>query len=349
MAETVVVKDPETLEETPFYYLSPLIWVAMQGLTPILSNLRERPLDRNTWRKNSIHNTRWAKKWHHLTSRGDWALIWDGSNTHFISSGSLIQQNGEIFVVHKLAQRPCREIVGLNFSRLGEFDANEAKGRQSVSIQQVDMTNGEIHAITGELEWRHLITDEDWEYVGQVEDFVVADHLDLPATAGGLCEGVQPGDDMWIWGVNIDGTGMFTFSQRLAGTEMLYLRDWGSRLPYYDMAWTCGACIKGGDPRLMIGMLGRDVALTEQKNIRTLKVLDNGDVVWRRIHMHLGNVVGDRRGTDGPLNKLNSGDQTRFEWKDFASWDDGFGMGIRNDGPHAFGGDARMFRSVCCP
>ena len=345
--ERVDVPASRTSRPGRLFFLSSLLFVAMHMLTPKFMSLREKPLDETTWREDTVFATLWARKYHHLTAPDGWAQIFDGTDKHFISRGSVIGRDAEWFVVMGTEQAPSKSLDGKTFTEISRFSARDARGIQHVRLRQVDRFNGELLGMRGDTMRVPLRKRMLWNYAGQVEDFICHEGWDWPKSAKGLTHGLTPKDDMWVWGANMDGTGMFQFSSTLDETEMLYLRDWPGRVSYKHMVWDCGASLKGVDPSLLVGMLGRDVALTEQRHVRTLQARSDGRIVWKRIHMHLATLQGDRRGMEPPLGKLHSGSGTRNERKDFRGAVDGFEMGPRGVGPHAFCGQERIFPQVC--
>lgn len=305
------------------------------------------PLRPETWSQQSIFRTRWAKQWKHLTAPSDWGVIHDGQRCHFISQGSIIQNGEGTFAVRKLKQEPCRQISGHTFSQLKKFDSRDAEGRQSVLLHQVKIEGGWIIGQAAASAWKVLDSSDIWESVGVVEDFNCIEGLDLPQSATGLLHGCNKDDHMFLFGMCMDACSPYTFSNSLSGTDFLYLRPYCLRASYNHFGFACAAIPSGVDPSLAVAMLGRDVALMETGNLCTPTVMSDGTVQWQKIHAHLANFVSDRGGADKPLGRLKVGSGTKSEWKGFRGCQDGFAIGPRNDGFHPFGGDCRLFRSVC--
>lgn len=330
-----------------FYYISPMVFVVMQSLTPLIGGLREMPLRPETWTQQSIFRTRWAKEWRHLTAPSDWGVIHDGKRCHFISQGSIIENDEGTFVVRELRQQPHTAIDGKKFSQLRKFETDDARGEQRMLLHKVEIEAGWIVSQRARGEWRLLDSSQIWESLGAVEEFQCIEGLDLPRSATGLLDGCNQDDHMFMFGMCMDACSPYTFSNSLSGTDFLYLRPWCLRASYNHFGFACAAVPKGVDPSLAVAMLGRDVGLMESGNLYTPTVVADGSVRWKRIHAHLANFVSDRGGADRPLGRLKVGSGTKSEWKGFRGGRDGFAIGPRNDGFHPFGGDCRLFRSVC--
>lgn len=330
-----------------FYYISPLVFIVMQSLTPLIGGLREMPLRPETWREKSIFNTTWAKKWHHLTSPGGWGVIYDGKRCHFISQGSVINNSSSTFVVEKVNQQTARSLQDCSFHALKHFTQSEAQGKQFMLLHEVKIQGGWIIQVTEEPTWLELHPTAVWHFTGSVHDFNVAEGINLPTPASSLLHECTREDHMFIFGMCMDGTSPYTFSNSLSGTNFLYLRPWCLRASYNHFGIACAAIPDGVDPSLALGMLGRDVALMESGLLHTPRVMDDGSVRWQRIFAHLGNFISDRAGSDNPLGRIHVAPATKSEWKGFVGHQEGFGIGPRNDGFHQFAGNARIFRSVC--
>ena len=339
---------PQTAEHRAgsFYYISPFVFIVMQCLTPLVGGLREMPLRPETWREHSIFDTTWAKQWHHLTSPGDWGVIYDGRRCHFISQGSIVSNEYGTFVVEKLRQRTCTALEGLTFGQLQDFELNDARGEQQVLLHKVRIENGWIVDMEENDTWEILDPESIWELTGSVNDYQISSGINVPKPATSLLHECSRDDHMFIFGMCMDGCSPYTFSNNLSASNFLYLRPWCLRASYNHFGFACAAIPNGVDPSLAVGMLGRDIALIESGLLHTPRVMDDGTVRWQRIFAHLGNFISDRQGSDNPLGRIHVTAGTKSEWKGFVGVSEGFTMGERNDGFHQFGGNVRIFRSV---
>lgn len=347
--ETEKIDVPASAEHRAgsFYYISPMVFVVMQSLTPLIGGLREMPMRPETWRKQSIFRTTWARKWSHFTAPGDWGVIYDGHRCHVISQGSIIENSDATYVVTEVKQEPESPMHGKTFSALAQYDSEDARGKQRVHVHRIRIEHDWITYKASAGEWKALDPSELWQTKGIVTDYSCVAGLDLAQPATGLMDGINEDDHMFIFGMCMDGCSPYTFSNSLSGTNFLYLRPWCLRASFKHFGFACAAIPSGVDPSLAVAMLGRDIALMETGTLYVPTVMGDGTVRWQRIHAHLANFVSDRVGADNPLGRLHVGSGTRSEWKGFRSYQDGFAMGPRNDGFHAFGGNSRLFRSVC--
>ena len=344
--EKVDVPPSREFRAGSFFYVSPLVFIVMQMLTPLVGGLREMPLRPETWQKKSIFNTNWARHWSHITARSDWGVIFDGRRCHFISQGSVIRNEMGMFVVQRVEQKPVKDMRNCTFSQLQKFQSADTQGAQRVLVYGIHVENQWVVRATTRPHWQRLDKMDRWDFCGQIEDYSVLNEINLPVSASSLTEGCTEDDHMFIFGMCMDGCSPYSFSRSLTGTHFLHLRPWCIRASFTHFGFACAAIPKGVDPSLAVAMLGRDIALIESGNLFCPRVMDDGVVRWQRIYAHLANFISDREGSDNPLGRIHAKAGTKCEWKGFIGCRDGFGIGPRNEGPHAFGGDSRIFRSV---
>lgn len=330
------------------FYISPFIFVALNFLTPTLTHMREMPLQPTTWRQGSVFATQWAKNWHHLTSPTGWGVITHHGQGKIISAGCVLRRQDELAVVVRIEQRPCANLDVGRFADLLNLNSEQARGQQWMYLLPLEIDENTIVG-TGASEIEVQLADEiDWTYVGQIEKCPQVPDLHLPQTSSKLLQDCKEDDPMVLLAMNMDACTPLGFSTSLDGMTFLYGRDLTNRCSYSHFAWPLAAVPKGVDESLATALLCRDVAFAEQHNVWAWRVFDTDNKLERqRVHLHLANFISDRRGSDNPLGRIEATGGTKNEWKSFTGAAEGFDLGRRGEGNHRFGGNARMFNTVC--
>ena len=329
------------------FYVSPLIFIAFNFLTPVLTHMREFPMDVTTWREGSVFRTNWAKDWHHFTSPGGWGVINQGRKRKFISQGSVLSHDGTCVVLRRIEQRPQRDFGNSTFTDLTTWTNVDARGEQFMYLEEVEVKNGDIVGLTG-VSWEEKLTDEvRWRYEGQIEAFNPPEGIAFPTTASGFRDGCTKDDPLIAISMNMDACTPLGFSTSMDGMCYLYGRDLTNRASYAHFVWPLAAVPKGVDKNLATALLSRDVAFTEQHELRAHRVTSGGKLQWQKVFAHLANFVSDREGSDNPLGRIHSAKGTKNEWKCFTGQGERFDLGARGEDSHVFGSTSRMFNTVC--
>lgn len=349
--ERIKVKN-EAGEEQTMFYISPLVYMAMNQLTPVLMQMRENPKDKGTWREGSVFATEWADKFEHYTNKSNWCVVGPENMRLPVSSGSVIMDMArrELLVILRVEQRTVREdFTNETFRSLKKWTLEDARGQQWILAQSLQVENGQITRVDPTINELKLEDSAQWTYMGQIEEFPKVEGLLFPHSARKFADGCGPDDPMFVLGLNMDACRPYRFSGRLDGSCFLYGRDMASRGSYTHFVWPLVAMPRGMDQSLATALVARDIALIEQHNLSMHRALPTGGIRWQKVYAHLGNFVSDRMGSDNPLGRLHAGAFTKNEWKGFAGRNQGFTIGERDDekSQHPFHGSTRLFRGVC--